>query len=113
MSEEGSQLLRQMALPSTDQDTGMHHDGSPLDDEADSIEGSARGLSGLPLMIVGNKIDKLSASQMERLRRTCSNHVFVAATSETTPFDPRSFDIFFSDIYHRKKREESSFAAHV
>jgi hypothetical protein len=89
---------------------------SPLDDGFNDIQtgfsesnnNATSGLSGLPLMIVGNKIDKLSARQMDRLRRTCSNHVFVTATSETTPFDPRSFEIFFNEIYARKKKEEGN-----
>ena len=70
----------------------------------DENEGGAppRGLNGLPLMIVGNKIDKLSAAHLAALRRSCSNHVFIASASESHAFDPKAFGVFFGEIHARK-----------
>lgn len=64
--------------------------------------------AGIPLMIVCNKIDKLTSNQLANLQRTCSNHVFVSAASVDTPFDPKAFEIFFNELYVLKQQSATS-----
>jgi len=87
---------------STSTDTAAGAGSSRSAADGATSHGGGGGGGGLPLMIVCNKIDKLSATHLASLQSTCSNHIFVTAASENMPFDPRAFEIFFNELYLRK-----------
>ena len=67
----------------------------------ESTSNRPRGFSfphgGLPLMIVANKVDKVSRRDLRSLRTTCSNHVFTSAKFESY-MDEKPFYDFFKEI---------------
>jgi hypothetical protein len=52
---------------------------------------------GLPLMIVANKVDKVSVRDLRSLRATCDNHILTSAKHESY-LDEMPFVDFFYEI---------------
>jgi len=57
---------------------------------------------GVPLTIVGTKVDKISASTRKDLQAACPQHIFVS--SRTNDFNPILFYDFFNHVYDRHRQ---------
>lgn len=62
---------------------------------------SAVAEGGVPLTIVGNKVDKLSANRRKDLTIACPQHILVS--SRTNDFNPTPFYDFFNQVYDRSR----------
>ena len=49
-----------------------------------------------PLLLIGNKIDKLAPGQLNELKAACPQQIFISAL---TGLDPDPFVKFFSEVY--------------
>lgn len=68
-----------------------------------SMESSSpRDEGELPLIIVGNKIDRLSRRDMLELQSACHNHILISAKA-AQDFDFKPFESFFIDVYERRR----------
>ena len=56
----------------------------------------------LPLMIVGNKTDRLSAREIDTLQSTCAHHVFTS-TVRREDFNHLDFTAFFERVLRVKR----------
>ena len=72
---------------------GSHYN---LESPPRKISRIVSGAKHRPLLIVGNKIDKLTSSQLAELKAACPQQIFV---SSLTGLDTKPFINFFSEVY--------------
>ena len=84
--------------PSVDIEAGM---GSKIG----SISSDVIEVLDIPLIIVGNKADRLGAKEYAELVETCSQHTFISTrTTDSAMSDSSPLRAFFEKCYERKRR---------
>ena len=61
-----------------------------------SVSRAKSGVEHRPLLLVGNKIDKLTTNQLAELKAACPQQIFISALAG---LDPNPFVKFFSEVY--------------
>ena len=61
-----------------------------------SVSRAKSGVKHRPLLLVGNKIDKLAPSQLAELKTACPQQIFISALAGV---NPSPFVKFFSEVY--------------